>query len=58
MPSWSPSSFDEADVIHGYLQRGQAILSVLRSYIPFYNRSRMHLSLNYVSPATYENQLA
>jgi transposase InsO family protein len=30
----------------------------LRSYIPFYNHSRMHSSLNYVSPATYENQLA
>jgi Integrase core domain len=32
--------------------------AVLRSYIPSYNRSRMHPSLNYVSPATYENQLA
>jgi hypothetical protein len=30
----------------------------LRSYIPFYNHSRMHSSLNYVSPAKYEDQLA
>ena len=33
------------------------MLSVLRSYIPFYNHSRMHSSLIYVSPATYENKL-
>lgn len=49
----------KADVIHGhtFAEDGQ-LLSVLRGYIPFYNRSRMHSSLNYVSPATYENQLA
>jgi len=49
----------KAEVIHGRVfdEDGQ-MLSVLRSYIPFYNRSRMHSSLNYVSPATYENQLA
>jgi len=33
------------------------MLSVLRSYIPFYNRSRIHSALNYVSPATYEQLL-
>lgn len=49
----------KAEAIHGRVfdEDGQ-MLSVLRSYIPFYNRSRMHSSLNYVSPATYENQLA
>jgi len=49
----------KADVIHGnsFTEDGQ-LLSVLRSYIPFYNSSRMHSSLNYVSPATYENQFA
>ena len=49
----------KADVIHGntFSEDGQ-LLTVLRSYIPFYNHSRMHSSLNYVSPATYENQLA
>ena len=49
----------KADVIHGCTFIGDnQLLSVLRSYIPFYNRSRMHSSLNYVPPATYENQLA
>ena len=49
----------KADVIHGnnFAEDGE-LLSVLRSYFPFYNHSRMHSSLNYVSPATYENQLA
>lgn len=49
----------KADVIHGNKFSGDSqMLSVLRSYIPFYNHSRIHSSLNYVSPATYENQLA
>jgi putative transposase len=49
----------KADVIHGCaFTEDSQLLSVLRSYIPFYNRSRMHSSLNYVSPASYENQLA
>lgn len=49
----------KADVIHGCIfTEDSQMLSVLRSYIPFYNRSRIHSSLNYVSPATYENQLA
>jgi len=49
----------KADVIHGntFTEDGQ-LLTVLRSYFPFYNHSRMHSSLNYVSPVTYENQLA
>lgn len=49
----------KADVIHGCVfKEDRQMLSVLRSYIPFYNRSRIHSSLNYVSPATYENQFA
>jgi len=49
----------KADVIHGCVfKEDREMLSVLRSYIPFYNHSRIHSSLNYVSPATYENQLA
>lgn len=49
----------KAEAIHGRVfDDDSQMLSVLRSYIPFYNRSRMHSSLNYVSPATYENQLA
>lgn len=49
----------KTESIHGrtFNEDGE-LLSVLRSYIPFYNRSRIHSSLNYVSPATYEQQLA
>ena len=47
----------KADVIHGNkFSEDSQMLSVLRSYIPFYNHSRMHSSLNYVSPAKYEIQ--
>jgi putative transposase len=49
----------KADVIHGYtFTQDSQILAALRSYIPFYNHSRMHSSLDYVSPAMYEDQLA
>lgn len=49
----------KADVIHGNtFAEDSQLLTALRSYFPFYNHSRMHSSLNYVSPATYENQLA
>lgn len=49
----------KADVIHGNkFNEDRQMLSVLKSYIPFYNHSRIHSSLNYVSPATYENRLA
>lgn len=49
----------KAEAIHGRrFSEDREVLAVLRSYIPFYNRSRMHSSLNYVSPATYEQQLA
>ena len=49
----------KADVIHGCkFSEDNEMLSAIRRYIPFYNRSRIHSSLNYVPPATYENQLA
>lgn len=49
----------KADVIHGNtFNEDQQLHSVLRSYFPFYNHSRMHSSLNYVSPAKYEIQFA
>ena len=49
----------KADVIHGNsFTEDSQMLAVLRSYIPFYNHSRMHSSLNYVSPAKYEMQFA
>jgi len=34
------------------------IQSAVRAYIPFYNGTRLHSSLNYVPPAAYERQLA
>lgn len=49
----------KADVIHGNtFSEDSQLLSVLRSYIPFYNHSRMHSSLNFVAPAKYEIQFA
>lgn len=49
----------KAEAIHGCtFTNDSELLSVLRSYMPFYNRSRIHSSLNYVSPATYEQQFA
>jgi transposase InsO family protein len=49
----------KGEAIHGRsFATDDEILSALRSYIPFYNRSRMHSSLHYVSPSDYEKQFA
>lgn len=49
----------KAEIIHGCrFNHDREILATLRSYLPFYNRSRIHSSLNYVSPVTYEKLLA
>lgn len=49
----------KADIVHGLVfNQDSQVLAALRSYLPFYNRSRIHSSLNYVSPATYEKLLA
>ena len=32
------------------------IRTALKSYVPFYNQDRLHSSLHYVSPATFERQ--
>jgi hypothetical protein len=51
--------FLEDRAIHGPTSSEDGkLLSVLHSYLPFYNRSRMHSSLHYLSPATYEQQFA
>jgi putative transposase len=48
----------KSDVVHGRrFTTDEELLGVVRSYIPFYNATRLHSSLNYVSPATYEKQL-
>ncbi len=49
----------KSDIVHGLtFTEDRQIESAVRSYIPFYNGVRLHSSLNYVSPATYEKQLA
>jgi putative transposase len=49
----------KTDIVHGLtFTEDHEIESAVRAYIPFYNGIRLHSSLNYVSPATYENQLA
>ena len=45
----------KSEAIHGLrFTEDRQIESALRSYVPFYNRTRLHSSLGYVSPATFE----
>jgi putative transposase len=49
----------KSEIFHGYrFDEDRDMHAVLRSYLPFYNHARLHSSLHYVSPATYEKQLA
>jgi putative transposase len=49
----------KSDIVHGLtFTEDHQIESAVRSYIPFYNGTRLHSSLNYVPPAAYERQLA
>ncbi len=49
----------KADAIHGIrFSRIEDLRITLRRYIAFYNETRLHSSLNYVPPATFEKQLA
>jgi len=49
----------KSEAFHGYtFTEGREVRQTLRRYLPFYNRDRLHSSLNYVSPATYEKQQA
>jgi transposase InsO family protein len=49
----------KAEAFHGErFSQDEEVAGVLRRYLPFYNRDRLHSSLNYVSPATYEQRLA
>jgi len=45
----------KSDIVHG-LTFGQddEIETAVRGYVPFYNGTRLHSSLNYVPPATFE----
>lgn len=47
----------KSEIYHGIrFEEDQQMKTALREYIPFYNRGRLHSSLDYVSPATYEQQ--
>jgi putative transposase len=49
----------KADAIHGLsFSSSENLTSTLRDYIAFYNSERLHSSLNYVPPATFEKLLA
>ncbi|MGH8744145.1 MAG: IS3 family transposase [Burkholderiales bacterium] len=45
----------KADIVHGLtFAEDRQIRRAVRTYVPFYNNTRLHSSLNYVSPATFE----
>jgi transposase InsO family protein len=47
----------KSEVFHGYrFKQDEEVRATLRSYLPFYNQTRLHSSLHYVSPATFERQ--
>jgi transposase InsO family protein len=47
----------KADIYHGVrFTDDVALRSALKSYVPFYNQDRLHSSLQYVPPATFEQQ--
>ena len=47
----------KSEIYHGLrFEEDRQMRTVLREYMPFYNGARIHSSLNYVSPATFERQ--
>ena len=47
----------KSEIYHGLrFQADDEIRAALRSCVPFYNQQRIHSSLHYVSPATFERQ--
>lgn len=47
----------KADVFHGCrFDEDERVSCALKDYLPFYNSARLHSSLDYVSPATFERQ--
>ena len=49
----------KSDVVHGVrFQQDRQMLDTVNDYMSFYNNRRLHSSLGYVSPATYEQQSA
>ena len=49
----------KADAFHGKRFENESMLKrSVQTYMPFYNHTRLHSALNYVSPATFEQSLA
>jgi len=47
----------KSDIYHGVRFTDDAsVRDALKSYVPFYNEARLHSSLQYVPPATFEQQ--
>lgn len=47
----------KSEIYHGCrFNTDEQIRNALKSYLPFYNSDRLHSSLDYVSPATFERQ--
>ena len=47
----------KSEIYHGCrFNTDEEIRNALKSYLPFYNSDRLHSSLDYVSPATFERQ--
>lgn len=45
----------KTDIVHGLtFTDDRQVQKLVRDYIPFYNGTRLHSSLNYVPPATFE----
>ena len=45
----------KSEIVHGLsFNTDHEIEQAVRRYVPFYNGTRLHSSLNYVPPATYE----
>jgi len=45
----------KTDIVQGLtFMQDEEIESAVRDYVPFYNGTRLHSSLNYGPPATYE----
>lgn len=49
----------KSDIVHGVrFAQDDEMVGEVRNYMPFYNNTRLHSSLGYVPPATYEQRLA
>ena len=48
----------KSDIVHGVrFKQDDEIKTAVRNYVPFYNSTRIHSSLKYVPPATFERSV-